>query len=127
MDGHKNGLSRRSTECKDHRLAGATFSPSESAAMPKTGLVALARSLVHQLSPKNIRVNCVSPGTVKTHFGGQLWQSQTAAEENVKTVPMKRFAEPEEIAGAVSFLASDDASYITGENIVVSGGMTARL
>ncbi|KAL3860079.1 hypothetical protein ACJMK2_010247 [Sinanodonta woodiana] len=96
-------------------------------AISKIGLVALARALVHQLSPKNIRVNCVSPGIVKTHFGGKLWQSKSVAEENVKTVPMKRFAEPEEIAAAVSFLVSDDASYITGENLVVSGGMTARL
>ncbi|KAL3860084.1 hypothetical protein ACJMK2_010252 [Sinanodonta woodiana] len=94
----------------------------------KTALLGLTKALVPQLSQKKIRVNCIAPGLVKTRFSEQLWKKSDAASSAYAiTIPLKRFAEPEECAGIVSFLVSDDASYITGETVVIGGGVSARL
>lgn len=92
----------------------------------KTALLGLTKGLATELAP-NIRVNCVAPGTVPTNFAEALVSSESAKEAMEEITLLKRLGKPEEIAAAVAFLASDDASYITGETLVVAGGMQSRL
>ena len=88
----------------------------------KSALVGLARNMAIDLAGKKIRVNCVLPGTTDTpmiHTGSATDESLA---ETAKSLPMKRFAQPEEIANAIIFLLSNAASYITGTEITVDGG-----
>ncbi|KAG7154639.1 Dehydrogenase/reductase SDR family member 4-like, partial [Homarus americanus] len=78
------------------------------------------------VAPDNIRVNCVAPGIVNTKFSSVLIENPAAAEKLQENILLGRFAEPKEMAGLVSFLCSSDASYITGETIVVAGGLPSR-
>lgn len=64
---------------------------------------------------------------IKTKFSEQLWKSEGAAEMNLKDIPLGRFGEPDEVGALGCFLCSDDASYITGETVVVAGGIQSRL
>ncbi|KAI5645393.1 enoyl-(Acyl carrier protein) reductase domain-containing protein [Phthorimaea operculella] len=93
----------------------------------KTTLLGLTNAISKEIVNDNIRVNCVAPGIVATKFASAITQSEEAAEAGLSIVPMKRFGKTAEIAGTVAFLVSDDASYITGETIVVAGGTHARL
>jgi len=93
----------------------------------KTALIGLTKALAAETAADNIRVNCVAPGIVKTKFAAALTENDDIAEKTLETVPLGRFGTPAEMGGAVSFLASDDASYVTGETLVVAGGMHARL
>ena len=96
-------------------------------AATKGAVRSFARSMAASLVPRNIRVNTVAPGPIETPIFGRTGLPQEAIDEFAKnilaTVPMKRFGKPEEVAGAVAFLASNDASYITGVEINVDGGM----
>jgi NAD(P)-dependent dehydrogenase (short-subunit alcohol dehydrogenase family) len=76
------------------------------------------------LAEKNIRVNAIAPGIVKTDFNRNVWQDENIAQQISLGVPLGRLAEPEDIARAALFLASDDSSYITGVIIPVDGGWT---
>src|SRR5713101_8803750 len=93
----------------------------------KAALRSLARTAAAELAGRGIRVNTVAPGPIVTPIFGRTGLSKEAVDEFVKEVvakvPMKRFGQPEEVAGAVAFLASQDASYITGVEINVDGGM----
>jgi len=93
----------------------------------KAALRSLARTAAAELVGRGIRVNSVAPGPIVTPIFGRTGLSKEAVDEFAKDiigkVPMKRFGQPEEVAGAVAFLASQDASYITGEEINVDGGM----
>jgi len=93
----------------------------------KTALVGLTKALGAETASDNIRVNCVAPGVVRTKFAAALTENDDIAEKVLETVPLGRFGTPAEMGGAVSFLASDESSYITGETLVVAGGMHARL
>ncbi|XP_021935050.1 dehydrogenase/reductase SDR family member 4 isoform X2 [Zootermopsis nevadensis] len=93
----------------------------------KTALLGLTKAAAKDLASENIRVNCVAPGIVITKFSAALRESKESEELLLQNIPMKRLAVPKEISGVVSFLVSDDASYITGETIVASGGMASRL
>ncbi|KAM4564794.1 dehydrogenase/reductase SDR family member 4 [Fundulus diaphanus] len=93
----------------------------------KTALLGLTKALAPELAQSNIRVNCVAPGIIKTRFSSALWQNEDVVEEFKKQLSIKRIGEPEEIGGTIAFLCSDDASYITGETITVTGGMGCRL
>ncbi|KAB5579152.1 hypothetical protein PHYPO_G00191850 [Pangasianodon hypophthalmus] len=93
----------------------------------KTALLGLTRALAPELAHSNIRVNCVAPGIIKTRFSSALWQSDEIASEFLKMLSIKRLGKPEDIGGVIAFLCSDDASYITGETITVTGGMNCRL
>lgn len=97
-------------------------------AASKAALITLARTLSAELVDRGIRVNVVSPGPVATPIFGKLGIAADALDEVVKNVqtqvPMKRFGRPEEIAKAVLFLASDDASFLLGTEIVADGGMS---
>lgn len=84
----------------------------------------LARNLAHEFGPENVRVNCIAPGLIKTDFARALWEDPERIEAANKTVPLRRIGEPEEIAGAVVFLASAASSFMTGQTIVLDGGVT---
>lgn len=92
----------------------------------KAAVRSLARTLAMELLGKKIRVNTISPGPIETPIFGKTQIPEDVADEIAKDIidhnPMKRFGKPEEIAKAVLFLASDDSSYMTGEEIVVDGG-----
>lgn len=87
----------------------------------KAGVLGLTRSLAVQEAPHGIRVNAVSPGIVDTDMTRK--EPPPALEAAVRMVPFGRMAQPQEVASAILFLASDDASYITGETIRVTGGL----
>ncbi|KAM7356830.1 dehydrogenase/reductase SDR family member 4-like [Cochliomyia hominivorax] len=93
----------------------------------KTALIGLTKAAAKDLAPEGIRVNCLAPGIIKTKFSRTLYEDEAANEAALSKIPMNRLGMPDEMAGVVSFLVSDDASYITGETIVASGGMTGRL
>jgi NAD(P)-dependent dehydrogenase (short-subunit alcohol dehydrogenase family) len=92
----------------------------------KAALRSLARTAASELAGRGIRVNAVAPGPIVTPILGRTGLSKEAvdkfAEDVVSRIPMGRFGQPEEVAGAVAFLASQDASYITGVEINVDGG-----
>jgi NAD(P)-dependent dehydrogenase (short-subunit alcohol dehydrogenase family) len=87
----------------------------------KAGVIMLTRQLARELGGK-VRVNAVAPGLIKTHFARALWENDAIRERVVGANPMGRIGTPEEVAGAVAFLASDAASYINGEVLVIDGG-----
>jgi 3-oxoacyl-[acyl-carrier protein] reductase len=90
-------------------------------AASKSGLVGLARSLARELGSRSITVNVVAPGPVETDMTAALTDEQRA--KMIDAVPLGRTATPQEIAGVVAFLASQDAAYITGAVIPVDGGL----
>jgi NAD(P)-dependent dehydrogenase (short-subunit alcohol dehydrogenase family) len=90
-------------------------------AASKAGMIGLARSLARELASRSITVNVVAPGPVATDMTAALSEGRTEALK--ATVPLGRYATPEEIAGVVAFLASPDAAYITGAVIPVDGGL----
>jgi NAD(P)-dependent dehydrogenase (short-subunit alcohol dehydrogenase family) len=91
----------------------------------KAGVVMLTRILAIELAEHNIKVNAVAPSIVKTKFSQPLWADAKTLKEIESGIPLGRLAEPEDIVGAVVFLASDASAYITGHTIVVDGGSTA--
>jgi 3-oxoacyl-[acyl-carrier protein] reductase len=90
-------------------------------AASKAGIIGFTKSLARELGSRNVRANVVAPGYVKTALTEVLPEEATAAM--VSQTPLGRVAEPEEIAGAVRFLASNEASFITGEVLLVDGGL----
>jgi NAD(P)-dependent dehydrogenase (short-subunit alcohol dehydrogenase family) len=87
----------------------------------KAGLIMLTRQLALEIGSK-VRVNAVAPGLVKTRFAEALWGNEEILDRVISSNPMGRIGLPDEVAGAVVFLASDAASYINGEVIVIDGG-----
>ncbi len=84
----------------------------------------LARNLAAEFGPRQVRVNCIAPGLIRTDFARALWENpQTLAAVTMHT-PLQRIGEPNEIAGAAVFLASPASTYVTGQAIVVDGGST---
>jgi 3-oxoacyl-[acyl-carrier protein] reductase len=84
----------------------------------KAGLIGAAKALAVELASRNITVNCVAPGLIETAM-----TAQAPVEEALKIIPMKRIGAPEDVAGVVSFLFSDDAAYVTRQVIGVNGGI----
>jgi len=84
----------------------------------------LARNLAVEWGKHNIRVNCIAPGLIKTDFAKALWDNPDLLERRLRTTPLGRMGEPEDIAGLALFLASPSASFITGQIIIVDGGVT---
>jgi NAD(P)-dependent dehydrogenase (short-subunit alcohol dehydrogenase family) len=84
----------------------------------------LARNLAHELSPHNIRINCIAPGLVKTDFARALWDTPEAEKRSSSGTPLRRLGEPDDIAGAAVFLASRAGAWMTGQAVVVDGGAT---
>jgi 3-oxoacyl-[acyl-carrier protein] reductase len=90
-------------------------------AASKAGIIGFTKSLARELGSRNIRANVVAPGYVKTQLTDVL--PEEATKLMVDSTPLSRVADPHEIAGAVRFLASDDASFITGDVLLVDGGL----
>lgn len=104
-------------------IAGLIASPGQANyAASKGGITALTRTLAAELAPKGIRVNTVVPGLLTEGMAQRI--NRHLAEERRIHIPLARFGNPEEVAHAVLFLASDDASYITGQQLVVDGGLS---
>ncbi|KAH9515668.1 Dehydrogenase reductase SDR member 4 [Bulinus truncatus] len=93
----------------------------------KTALLGLVKTLSPELAKMNIRINGIAPGIIDTKFSQALTGSKDAVDYALSKIPLGRFGAPEDCAGIVSFLASDDSKYITAENIVISGGSQSRL
>jgi NAD(P)-dependent dehydrogenase (short-subunit alcohol dehydrogenase family) len=92
----------------------------------KAAVRSLARTLAAELAPQGVRVNCIAPGPIETPIYGRMGLPQEAVEEFgqqiQRQVPLQRFGNPDEIARAATFLASADASYMTGSEITIDGG-----
>jgi NAD(P)-dependent dehydrogenase (short-subunit alcohol dehydrogenase family) len=84
----------------------------------------LTRSLAVEWGAKNVRVNCVAPGLIKTDFARALWEDPARLQRTVATAPLRRIGEPNEIGGIVAFLASAAAAFMTGSVLVADGGVT---
>lgn len=84
----------------------------------------LARNLAAELGPHNVRVNCIAPGLVRTHFARTLWENPEIARSAQAHTPLRRLGEPDDVAGAAVFLSAPAARFVTGQVIVVDGGAT---
>jgi NAD(P)-dependent dehydrogenase (short-subunit alcohol dehydrogenase family) len=84
----------------------------------------LARNLALELGDRNIRVNCIAPGLIKTNFSRALWEDAELLARHNAAAPLGRIGEPDEVAGCAVFLAASAGSFITGQTIVVDGGTT---
>jgi NAD(P)-dependent dehydrogenase (short-subunit alcohol dehydrogenase family) len=93
-------------------------------AAAKAGISQFVKTAAVEWGPRGIRVNCVAPGRTLTAMNSQLSSDPAAYAEGVRRIALGRFAEPEDIANAVAFLASDASGYITGHTLVVDGGWT---
>ncbi|XP_014507539.1 tropinone reductase-like 3 [Vigna radiata var. radiata] len=105
------------------------YNPPPSLAMygvTKTALLGLTKALAAEMAP-DTRVNCVAPGFVPTNFASFITTNEAVRKELEDKTILKRLGTTEDMAAATAFLASEDASYITGETIVVAGGMPSRL
>jgi NAD(P)-dependent dehydrogenase (short-subunit alcohol dehydrogenase family) len=84
----------------------------------------LARNYAVEFGPDNVRVNCIAPGLVRTDFARALWEDPERIKVTNATTPLRRIGEPEEIAGAVVYLASKASAFMTGQAMVIDGGVT---
>lgn len=91
----------------------------------KAGLLMMTRSWAQEFGPFNIRVNAIAPGLVQTDFSEFLWKDDSTRRQFEQCTPLGRIGQPEEIAGMALYLASDEASFVTGQVMVVDGGFTA--
>jgi len=92
--------------------------------MSKAADHALVRNLAAEWGPKNVRVNAIAPGLIKTDFARALWEDDKRRKEREALTPLRRLGEAREIGGIAVFLASEAASFITGQVIVADGGVT---
>ncbi len=90
----------------------------------KAGVIMVTKVMAQQWAPYNIRVNAIAPGLTKTRFSEALWKNPDILQMAMSRTPMARPAEPEEMAGAIIYLASDASSYVTGQVLPIDGGMT---
>jgi NAD(P)-dependent dehydrogenase (short-subunit alcohol dehydrogenase family) len=111
-------------------IRGSLIGDVDTTAYPtaKHGVVGLTKSLALHYGPQGVRVNAICPGYIKTPLNKRIYEADTDGSYVRETlrVPLKRWGRPEEIGTVAAFLASDDASFISGQAIVVDGGMTAR-
>lgn len=106
------------------------FNPSQPLAIyavSKTAVVGLTKAFANELGERGIRVNCVAPGIVPTKFASALVENEELREQQRTANLLKRLGTPEDMAAAVAYLCSEDASYVTGETIPVTGGLQTRL
>lgn len=84
----------------------------------------LVRNLAVELGPRGIRVNCVAPGIIRTEFSKALWEDPALTARSQERTPLRRFGDPDDVAGIVVCLASPAARHVTGQTIVIDGGDT---
>lgn len=109
-------------------VRGSMTNPRVAHTVTKGGVIAMSRQLAAEGAPHGIRVNCVSPGIIRTPATeADLLADGSAMRDIDRAVPLGRFGRPEEVARCAAFLASDDASYVTGVNLMVDGGWSAVL
>ena len=90
----------------------------------KAAEAGLCRALAAEWGPKNIRVNTIAPGLIKTDFAKALWSDEVRRKSREASTPLRRIGEPKDIGGVAVFLASEAAAYVTGQMIVADGGVT---
>ncbi len=90
-------------------------------AASKAGIIGFTKACAREMAPRGITVNAVSPGFIQTDITDEL--TEELKQDYISRIPMNRFGTTDDVAGAVSFLASDDASYITGEVFRINGGI----
>ena len=90
----------------------------------KAGVIMATKVMAQQWAPYNIRVNAIAPGLTKTRFSEALWKNPDILQMAMTRTPMARPADPEEMVGAIIYLASDASSYVTGQVIAIDGGST---
>jgi NAD(P)-dependent dehydrogenase (short-subunit alcohol dehydrogenase family) len=93
-------------------------------AVSKAADFQLARNLAVEWGPSNIRVNCIAPGIVKTDFARALWENPQILTKTEESTPLRRVGDVDDIAGAAVFLASRASSWMTGQTLVIDGGVT---
>jgi glucose 1-dehydrogenase len=93
-------------------------------AASKGGIMMMMKSLAQEVAEKKIRVNAIAPGAIKTHINRPAWSDPQNASDLLKLIPYGRIGEPEDIAKAAVWLASDDSDYVVGASLLVDGGMT---
>ena len=91
----------------------------------KAAVIALVRNIAVEYGPHNIRANAIVPGLVKTDFSRAFWENEKFLKERIANTPLRRIGEPKEIAGAAVFLASEAGSFMTGQSLVIDGGVMA--
>ena len=106
-------------------IAGIKSSPVIGAyGVSKAADLQLVRNYAVENGEHNVRINAIAPGIVKTDFARALWEDPKAAEARLAASPLRRFGEPRDIAGAAVFLGSPAAAWMTGQTIVIDGGVT---
>jgi NAD(P)-dependent dehydrogenase (short-subunit alcohol dehydrogenase family) len=90
----------------------------------KAAEAGLCRALAVEWGPRNVRVNCILPGLIKTDFARALWEDEERRKRREASTPLRRLGEPRDIGGVAVFLASEAAAFITGQMIVADGGTT---
>ena len=93
-------------------------------AASKGGVMLMMKSIAQEVAPYRIRVNSIAPGAIRTPINATAWETPAAYAALMELVPYKRIGEPEDIAQAAVWLASDQSDYITGTSLIVDGGMT---
>ena len=93
--------------------------------LTKAGLIMMTRSWAQEFGPHNIRVNAIAPGLIQTDLSEFFWKDETRRGRYEAAAPLRRIGQPEEVAGMALYLASDEASFVTGQVLVIDGGVTA--
>jgi dehydrogenase/reductase SDR family protein 4 len=93
-------------------------------ATSKAAEAGMCRALACEWSPKNIRINCIAPGLIRTDFARALWEDDTRRKAREALTPLRRIGEPKDIGGIAVFLASEAGAFVTGQMIVADGGVT---
>ncbi len=104
---------------RDHPWAGHV-----NYAASKGGVMLMMKSIAQEVAPYRIRVNAIAPGAIRTPINRGAWDTPEAYADLMRLIPYKRIGEPEDIARAAVWLASDEADYVTGATLYVDGGMT---
>jgi NAD(P)-dependent dehydrogenase (short-subunit alcohol dehydrogenase family) len=106
-------------------VAGIVAAPAQAVyGMTKAAIISMTKTLAAELAPSTIRVNAIAPGFVDTKFASAILKNDVLLDEVLKLTPLRRYGQPDEIAGGALYLASDNAGFLTGHTLVIDGGMT---